>query len=613
MSLFLKPPSIDPSEYLPSNEAAKIAAIRLTSPPGYWDDEIRQTLLREHPYVPVDRVVVNFTQKDDASGTAVGYISVMGCPGLSIPVIIKNRELSPLDLLVVRSSSADGNEEQGAGDMTDDKVMPLDEDTFARAMDAGPIGDVLPPHMVRGTNASDDGSSLRLPFRGRTVLASYLPAISPILGASEEKKAKFAELLGSNARVVAGFVANKTASIVDRWLAAPAPKNSVQAKLASAPIERGHAVVVTSAPVEIKTAEMLAANVFVENETTKTAVAFDAIDLAAPEAGTSRYLLFTDGTYCRAPEKVAAVALTESEEAEAVTGMLTKMAAASLRVGSTLVLAADPVFTAPAKLAGVFAHEAHGIVELTLLDGMNQGYKVVLDRRVKTAMRDDNTGTWIMPFNTKVLALGDYTDEQPMAIEKVATALERHLTDSLICNRGQFTLVVRGETFGQPQITEEKVAEVLHSYLDNADALIAEAKQQALESSTGVGHVRFGSNIPEIVEGLVKKAEHLAELPKIAKEALVEVSLPLEKAIKLAAAIGDPDGVDAVLGAGFLSEDNLAEFIGLADQFEDTVGKLARLLLAIRMGFPGDETATVVAMKALSRVAERLQSAGQEV
>jgi len=53
--------------------------------------------------------------------------------------------------------------------------------------------------------------------------------------------------------------------------------------------------------------------------------------------------------------------------------------------------------------------------------------------------------------------------------------------------------------------------------------------------------------------------------------------------------------------------------VSMSDQLEEVVGKLARLLLAIRMGFPGDESATVVAMKALQRVKERLEAAMTEV
>jgi hypothetical protein len=617
MSLFLKPPAVDPRDYLSSADAAKVAAIRLTSPPGYWDDEIRQTLMREHPYIPADRVIVNFSQKDDASGTAFGYISIAGSPTISIPVVIKNRELAPLDVMIVRSTnvpgapgmenvpaqSADeaGGDHQGSGDMTDDKVLPLNEDTFASALDAGQIGDVVPPHKMVGTSSTEDGSALRLPMRGRTVLASF----SQALGADQAQKDKLGDILSKNAQAVAGFIINKTGSVVDAWLSAPAPKNSVQEKLASVAIERGSAIIANEIPAEIKSAEILAADIFIADETTKTAVAFDALDLANPEAGPARYFAFEDGTYCRAPEKVAGVTFDEEKESQAVSFILSKIAAISLRNGQTLVFASDPIYTAPAKLANVIAREDQGIVELSMLDGMNQGYKVLLDNRIKVATRDDSTGTWIMPFNTKVLALGDHAELMPLEPVKVASAIERNLTDALIHDNGQFTVIVRGNTFGQAQISEAKVAALLDSYIDNSAALIEQAKEHGL--------VRFGSNIPTILEGITQKVAHFKSIPGIAREALQDIAIPMEKAVKLAAGIGDPDGVDAVLGAGFLTEDNLAEFVNLADQFEETVGKLARLLLAIRMGFPGDETATVVAMKSLARVAERLQSAGQEV
>jgi hypothetical protein len=127
------------------------------------------------------------------------------------------------------------------------------------------------------------------------------------------------------------------------------------------------------------------------------------------------------------------------------------------------------------------------------------------------------------------------------------------------------------------------------------------------------GHVRFACDLPEAAMKIAAQAAELADYPKVAAAAVKKIAIPLDKAVKLAAAIGDPEGVDAMLGAGFLTEDNLSEFAGLGDQFEDTTSKLARLLLAVRMGFPGDENATAVAMKSLQRVTEGLNSAIQEV
>jgi hypothetical protein len=284
-----------------------------------------------------------------------------------------------------------------------------------------------------------------------------------------------------------------------------------------------------------------------------------------------------------------------------------------MRIGQTLVFSLDGVFTAPAKLASIQTNEAQSSVRLKLADTMNQQFDVIIDRRIKEATFEESTGTWIFPLSARVLVLGNHADLLPADPGKVAAALERHLTDHLICSNNQYTLVVRGETLGVPQIAEAKIAAVLNNYLTNGDELIRLVKYAAAQDQQGVGIVRFGSDLPELVQEIVKKADNYVELDSVLATIVRDARLPLDKAVKLAAAIGDPEGVDAILGAGFLTEDNLAEFVNLSDQFEETVSKLARLLLAVRMGFPGDETATVVAMKSLSRVAERLQSAGQEV
>ena len=98
------------------------------------------------------------------------------------------------------------------------------------------------------------------------------------------------------------------------------------------------------------------------------------------------------------------------------------------------------------------------------------------------------------------------------------------------------------------------------------------------------------------------------------REFIDRVGLPIEKAAKLASALSDPEGADAVLATGFLTEDNLAEFSSLSEEFQETVSKLARLLLLIRLGYPeGDESATLVAMKALQRVSESLEGLAQPV
>lgn len=619
--MFIEPPQIDAWDYLPEAEARKTAGVKLTSPPSYWGDEITQTLLRDHPYIPAERVVVNFKKRDDAGGNALGFIGITGAPRASIPVIVVNRELKPLDVLVVRS---DGNQdsEESVGDLQDDRVLPLNEDTFNQTMDIGEIGTPVHPMDIKSTHWSEDGSALRLPFRGRTVVAS-------VMGVSEVQKVAFAKLL-QDKEILAGFASRgtgddqawlegygiKTAGIpcptivdiVNAWLAAPEPGDMIRSKMASAPVSRAEVLSAAEMPLEVSTRDFLAAEVCCDRGEFKTAAAFDAIDLTNPISGVGRWLIFEDGSYCRAPEKVATA--SEPDQDALCQSVMEKLATRSLQRGAVLSFVVpegeQTHLTVPAKLASLASNEANGSVLLTMADPLGRTFPVTLTRGVKVAMLDESTGAWVMPIHTEVLQLNGDIETMPLACDKVASLMRQSLPDAIIGAEGQYSLVIGGEVFaGASQVDESKIASILDSWYSNGAELLEMVKE--------AGFVRFTSNLREVQEEVTKQASVYTDYPAVAKAVLTDVALPLDKAVKLAAAIGDPEGADALLGAGFLTEDNLAEFVGLSGQFEETIGRLARLLLAIRLGFPGDESATVVAMKSLQRVTERLRASSQEV
>lgn len=595
MNFFLLPPKIDPSEYLTSTDVQKLAAIRLNSPPSVWQDEVIQNLIREHPYIPPDRAIVNFKKKDDAQGTAFGYVGIAGAPRISIPVIIRRRELAPLDVMVQRADD-DTGVDQGIGDTSEDKVIPLTEETFAAALDTGSIGEPVSELKTRGTGYTEDGSALRLPFRSRTALAS-------VMGSSHEKLEEFKKYLSESKEAQAGFALNAgSEEIVNSWLSAVPVRNIVREKLASQEVKRASARILSSVPEE--TSDFEAGVVFMDSGRTKAAVAFDAMDLANPNKGLQKYLAYDDGTYGDRPEKVASVQNAHTRNG-IVREIYEKCATGAIRndmiVSFVMPTADGKVISAPSKIAGVVVHNE--VITARLLDDMGRSYNVMLSPNVKTAFLDTRTATWVIPSESQVLAFEKY-EALPMAIDKVAAALTADLKDELICKGGQYTLSINGEAIGS-LCNETKIAAILDQWFENGPALLALAKEQ--------GNIRFASDFAAKVGEVCKLASGFNLYPELAKEAAKKICIPMKLAVKLAAAIGLPEGVDSILGAGFLNEDNLSEFVGLGDDFDDTVSKLARLLLAIRMGFPGDESATMVAMKALQRVAERLKSAVQEV
>src|SRR5208283_3252038 len=173
--------------------------------------------------------------------------------------------------------------------------------------------------------------------------------------------------------------------------------------------------------------------------TAKVAVAFDAVNLFNPAGEPQRYLVFEDTSYCPAPPKVACAELNDGEDEASLTGLvMSKVADGSLRRGETISLMADDNFTAPAVLTKLATHEGNGSIHLELSDGLHQ-VNVVLSKGVKTATQVSG-GDWILPLDTQVLTLKHHSEVAPMALDKVASFLDKRLPDSLSVSHGQWTL-----------------------------------------------------------------------------------------------------------------------------------------------------------------------------
>ncbi|HSW49580.1 MAG TPA: hypothetical protein VLH09_05360, partial [Bryobacteraceae bacterium] len=506
-TLFARPPQILPAEFLPADAAQKTADIRLNSPPEGWADEILQSVMRDHPYLPTDQLVVNFQRQDPALGYGVGFISILSAPKVSLPIIINNRGLKPIDLMIVRHDDQDEGE---------DDIQPLTEDTYASVVDAGGPGDVVTPDKVRNTNWTEDGSVLQVPFRGRTVVAS-------VLGAREATKLAFGELLGSNRDIAAGFALHNEA-VAEAWLNAPEPRCTIQQKLAGAELPQAQAKVATDLPEERSPNDFLAAFIYRGNGEAKAAAVFTTANLLNP-GQTKDMLLFEDGTYCPAPEKVAVAVVGESEDAMAA-AVMAKVAATGLRVGETVSFLVDDVFTSPAKIASLSVHEKQAAISVDLVDGLGVRFPVVLSQHIKVAMLDEKSGRWVIPMSAQVLKLAHYAspDEQPMPIEKVAKAMTAAAPYQLVKSADKITLSLHGDAqLGLNQVPEQKAAEVLRHWFSNSDALLNMVKTSAAQHG-GTGFIRFDCDLATIQATVTKEAEHFLAFPGTAKELLDQIS-----------------------------------------------------------------------------------------
>lgn len=588
--LFLTPPKIDPAQYLPVEEARKIADCRLQSPPAAWGDEIIQTVIRDNPYLPVDQMVVNFKRRDDANGYAVGFITFIGAPNLSLPVIIRQGHLAPVDIMIVGRQDP---ENTTANDASSDQLLPLTEQNFLSAVGSVDAGIPTPPNDIRGTGYTEDGTGLRLPIQGRTVLAS-------VLGVSTERREALTVALKQDKTACAGFAINRTTEVIDAWLAAPPAKRTLETKLAAAPIPKAVALTPSALPDFVETFKG-AAGVIQEDGSIRPAMRLDAIDILQPGAAKVAYLLYDDGTFTQHPAKLAMVALPEPDlDTTVAKRILAKLASSSLRRGAYISFSlGENGVTAPAKIASLRTNEATGDIEVVVTNGL-VSRPILLSPQVKAAIRvmDQGVGTWVLPASTPVFMFAG-TGKPAASPSKVAAMVDSFYPDCVTVAGDHVTVHIHGHPLSG-SYSMAKAAAVLADRIQNSGELLDIARK--------IGTARFSVDLRDSETKVAQATAAYRAFPGLAREFVQRVGLPVSAAAKLAAALSDPQGTDAILATGMLSDENVAEFAEYASTFEEAADQLARLLLAIRMGFRGDETATAVAMKSLSRVAQDLRA-----
>jgi len=82
----------------------KTAYSRVSENPAEWTGNVMERFYNQFPYFANSQVSVSFSQKDEQKGYALGHITIKEGPGLTVPVIIKDRELYPFDVAIMGGS-----------------------------------------------------------------------------------------------------------------------------------------------------------------------------------------------------------------------------------------------------------------------------------------------------------------------------------------------------------------------------------------------------------------------------------------------------------------------------------------------------------------------------
>jgi hypothetical protein len=94
MELFIKPVEFEKTAYL-----------RVSENPTEWTRDIMENFYNEFPFFINYPVRVEFKQRDEQKGYAVGVIHVEHSNGIVVPIIIQNRELFPFDVCILNGQT----------------------------------------------------------------------------------------------------------------------------------------------------------------------------------------------------------------------------------------------------------------------------------------------------------------------------------------------------------------------------------------------------------------------------------------------------------------------------------------------------------------------------
>lgn len=150
-------------------------------------------------------------------------------------------------------------------------------------------------------------------------------------------------------------------------------------------------------------------------------------------------------------------------------------------------------------------------------------------------------------------------------------------------------VITDGQTYSFEGMPVDKVASVLPTRFLNLDdavflgAVLGEHPdkiKEACQKVLGTGHQEFWFRARPVTT----MREKYAEAKKEASVLLSKMPNLRAMLVKEAAPIFDPTSVDKILSLGFLNPENVMVFAEYIPEIEDTIHKLAELLLASRLG-----------------------------
>lgn len=559
----------------------KIAAnIELGEDPENWDIEIIQHIHEKHPYLTGADTEVVFKKVSEKKGYGYGYVQIND---MTIPIIIKEGEMSPLDVFL-----------QGK------KAYPLTEETVQNVLHTTDLGS-----LQRRPNAKEEVDSLIYnrtypPYDGKYVFASenakgeivevekeieqreYKSVLANVVK-KDKDIAEWQSKVASDHNTTAKFYTRGMASVIQNV------KSNTMAKFAhslkNSPVKQ---ITKTSAVIKEELGvEAIEVKKFGKYAVSKAVGEFH-VGVVAPDVisfdGTSvGYGLFIGDEISSSMNKIAGCVMKGPAQLKPYT---------SPKPGEKLAFYDDSnpeetVVYEPVKMITKSATE--GITQYKVMKGFNDIIKIAVSDKIKKVMKID-TDSYVIPATMKIAKLAPnftvLTD--PAHINRMAKYATGAGNLVIKFNSGEFS-------FHGPFVKEAKWRDGL-------------APQEAIaymtEYYTKESTARFLKFAVKHGAATIQEPEYEEVIEKTASPKIHVESVDLTKE---AAELDDQGLVDTVLSLKFINDDNVNQYVEYIPQFEKASSHLADLLIAARIGVDIKEAAVKKAMENMVKVTEQLK------
>lgn len=556
-------------------ETEKVASYSLSENFDGWDKEIIKIVHEDIPYVTNYNYEIEFKKLDKNYGYAVGSVKFTKIKDVYIPLVIRRRELSPLDIIV-----------------SGDRSMPLNEDTFESiTANKTKIGELKDPKHSQ-------------PFLERQNSQAYEDVSYPVskyaslLSLANGDSTLLKRAANENPNYLIHYKNNDTIGILKQALKAP-PKPDLKVDE-----EKTEAKEISNVDSNIyksveKTGEYKIASI--HNNLHNGLVIKNVHDFDLEKHAYSLYIT-DDGKY-GFQEKYAGVMCPSGriKSKGKGKGLGTGKGAGPIGVpvrekldaiekdagiGDTVAFIArknDSCFaTIPVKIASKVKVDGYEKISGHTIIG--EPVDLYLTPNIKTITKTANNIYHIPSSRMSMIKIGDFQKYHwnPDVVKNQAISKYANNTTRLVRDGAMFSIE--------------------NQYIKTAGILTPSETYEALKD--------FYSNAVDMVKKASKKSSTLFTGVKLssAKESKpVDFSCNMEELFKIAAPLTDPDSVDAVLSLGYINETNIDNYVKAIPKIEDIISKIAKLLLAIRLGLKCDEYSAKQAMTQLQQVVNNLK------